>query len=170
MQKMKRWNLVALIVVLCVAVDQLTKAIARLYLSNSPPHSFLGDTFRLQFSENPGAFLNLGASLPPEVRFWVFTLSVGGILTGLLFYILKANNLDRPSTIGLSLVLGGGVGNLIDRIVFDGVVTDFLNVGIGALRTGIFNVADVVIMLGAGLMIWQSFIDRKQTDALSPRP
>ena len=56
-------------------------------------------------------------------------------------------------TAGLTLLIAGGLGNLIDRLVY-GYVTDFLNVGIGSLRTGIFNVADMAIMLGVGLLFF----------------
>lgn len=88
----------------------------------------------------------------------------GGLLAGLLVYLLRKNDLDSVTLIGCSLILAGGIGNLIDRVVFNGVVTDFLNIGIGSLRTGIFNIADVVIMLGVGLVIYRSFSERKQVD------
>ena len=54
---------------------------------------------------------------------------------------------------GCTLLLAGAVGNLIDRIRLDGLVIDFLNLGIGPLRTGIFNVADMAIMAGAVLLV-----------------
>ena len=54
---------------------------------------------------------------------------------------------------GCGLLVSGAVGNLIDRVRFDGLVIDFLNVGLGPLRTGIFNVADMAIMAGAALVV-----------------
>jgi len=57
--------------------------------------------------------------------------------------------------VALSLVVGGGIGNLIDRIFNQCCVVDFMNLGIGSLQTGIFNVADVVITFG---VIWFLFI------------
>ena len=51
-------------------------------------------------------------------------------------------------------MIGGGVGNWIDRVLHAGVVTDFVRIGLGPLRTGIFNVADVAVMAGAGILIW----------------
>lgn len=56
-----------------------------------------------------------------------------------------------------SLVLSGGVGNPVDRIVYDGRVVDFMNLGIGSLHTGIFNVADVYIRTGAFLLVLRAF-------------
>jgi signal peptidase II len=164
MGTLKRWMLVVVILISCVGCDQATKAIARTYLSVSPFHSYLGDIFRLQYSENPGAFLSLGSSLPPAVRFWIFTLLIGAFLAGMLLYLLRKDNLDWTAVTGYSLIVAGGLGNLIDRALFNGVVTDFLNIGIGGLRTGIFNIADVAIMVGAGMVIYQAFIARKQPD------
>jgi signal peptidase II len=59
--------------------------------------------------------------------------------------------------IAYSLLIAGGVGNLIDRLVFSGRVTDFIHISIGPFRTGIFNVADVAGMVGAGLFFFQLF-------------
>ncbi len=57
----------------------------------------------------------------------------------------------------MRLLLGGAIGNLIDRVRFDGLVIDFMNLGVGPLRTGIFNVADVAISCGAVLLILPHF-------------
>jgi signal peptidase II len=153
---MKRLNkaLMMLVVVSsCVGCDQVTKEIARAELADSPGYSFLGDLLRLQYSENHGAFLSLGAGLAPQTRFWVFTGAIGVLLLGLLVYALW-KPVGRAHMAALSLILGGGIGNLIDRIAFQGGVTDFLNIGIGALRTGIFNVADIAIMAGAMMLFY----------------
>lgn len=56
----------------------------------------------------------------------------------------------------MALFLGGGVSNLLDRLIH-GTVIDFMNVGIGPLRTGIFNVADMAIMLGAGIIVLETW-------------
>jgi signal peptidase II len=73
--------------------------------------------------------------------------------------------MHQAQFVALGLLLAGGVGNLIDRINQNGHVTDFLNVGIGPVRTGIFNVADMAIMAGAGLLFWLSF---RQEQAREP--
>ena len=61
--------------------------------------------------------------------------------------------------LGLAFFVAGGASNLADRLA-RGTVTDFINVGVGSLRTGIFNVADVAIMLGAALVAFGSFRSR----------
>lgn len=56
-------------------------------------------------------------------------------------------------TAGAALICSGGVGNLIDRLTRDGYVTHFLNVGVGPLRTGIFNIADFVLLVGLAIIV-----------------
>lgn len=109
---------------------------------------------QLQYVENKGTFLSLGASLSEEVRFWLFTVIVSLILVGLFVYLIGSRSLDRSSVIAISLILGGGIGNIIDRVIYGGAVIDFLNLGIGGLRTGIFNMADVAITAGTLLLLW----------------
>jgi signal peptidase II len=86
----------------------------------------------------------------------------------LLVYLLRSSELTAFATICLSLVCAGGLSNLIDRVAYDGRVIDFLNVGIGSLRTGIFNVADMAITFGAILMLLESFLTSKAAE-LSPK-
>src|SRR5208283_5058245 len=122
-------------------------------LAGGAAQSFLGDSLRLQLVQNPGAFLSLGASLPEHLRFALFTGAVGVLLLGLIAVSLFARPLRPWRCIALALVAGGGISNLIDRLIHDGRVTDFLNLGIGSLRTGIFNVADMAILFGALLLV-----------------
>jgi signal peptidase II len=132
--------------------DRVTKHLAATVLSGYPDHSYLADTVRLQYRENPGAFLSLGATWSPEVRAAVFQVANGLFL--LAFGIAAwQRRWSRVESCGLALFFAGALSNLIDRIAV-GSVIDFLNVGIGPLRTGIFNVADVAIMAGVGCLFW----------------
>lgn len=144
-----------------VGCDQATKVVARQHLDGRGTLSYLGDTFRLTYAENHGAFLGMGASLPDWARTLIFTVMVGAVLLGLLVWVLRTSNISTRAIVAASLVIGGGIGNLIDRIAFNGGVTDFMNMGMGSLRTGIFNVADVWIMAGVFLLalapeIWRA--------------
>ena len=78
---------------------------------------------------------------------------VGVFLLGTLVYLVMSRRLEPLQSTALALIVGGGLSNWFDRLVNDGRVVDFMNLGIGSLRTGIFNVADVALMLGAGLLI-----------------
>jgi signal peptidase II len=139
-------------------LDQWTKQLAVGWVRGQPPRIYVGGIFRIEYAENSGAFLSLGAALPQEMRFWIFVVAVGGFLAGAAWVLFRDRRLDRMTAFSLSIILGGGIGNLIDRAVRPnhGVV-DFLNLGIGNFRTGIFNIADMAIMLGVILLAWRSF-------------
>jgi len=131
----------------------VSKSAARALLASGVTESLFADSLRLQLVQNPGAFLSLGDSLPEQLRFTLFTAAAALLLIGLVCASLFARRLKPARVIPLALVAGGGISNLIDRLVFDGRVTDFLNVGIGSFRTGIFNLADMAILAGALLLI-----------------
>jgi len=137
-----------------VGIDQLSKQIAVSQLMHSPPIEFFGGIFVLQYAENPGAFLSLGSSFSDPVRFWIFTLGASALLLFATVHLLRGP-LNRWNCLALITLVGGGVGNLIDRANL-GYVIDFLNLGIGSIRTGIFNIADMAIFLGAAILIIRS--------------
>lgn len=156
----KRHRLLVLLFVLfaCVGCDQATKAVARTHLSGAPPIVLLNGVIRLQYAENPGAFLSFGAGFTDLTRYWIFTPLAALLLLGLLIFIIsQAQRSPTALVVAFALFLGGGVGNLIDRFSNDGRVVDFLNVGLGSLRTGIFNVADMALMAGMVLLTVTSF-------------
>ncbi|HXS29090.1 MAG TPA: signal peptidase II [Steroidobacteraceae bacterium] len=153
---MKRTTRIALILVTllgCVGCDQVTKAVAREQLAPGTTISLLHDLVRLERYENPGAFLSLGEDWPTGVRRALFT--AGGLLwiAGVLGWALRTRHARPTAILGAALVASGGLGNVIDRLAHAGRVTDFLNVGIDAIRTGIFNVADMTLLLGLALLI-----------------
>lgn len=130
-----------------VGCDRYTKMQAVSLLKGQEPLSFLNGIFSLTYHENTGAMLSLGASLPDNFRFIIFTFLIGLVLVGGLAYILL-KRMDKLSfTVGL-LILAGGFGNLYDRALNDGRVVDFMLLQIGPLKTGVFNVADIAIMAG----------------------
>ncbi len=135
---------VALIVLLS---DQATKFLAARHLAGGRQLSRLGGMVRLQYTENRGGFLGLGSGLDPRVRFAVLVLLVGIILVLVVLYALRGSGIGRAELLAAALIVGGGLGNLADRIQ-SGVVRDFLVLGVGGLHTGIFNVADLAITGG----------------------
>ncbi|NLD36562.1 MAG: signal peptidase II [Desulfatiglans sp.] len=132
-----------------VLSDQVTKKIAQEYLQNSAPISFLYNFFVLTYAENTGGFLGMGANVNEEIRFWLFSVAVSLFLAAMFVYLIFSKAFSTRQTLMLAMVLGGGIGNLIDRLMYDGKVIDFMNFGIGPLRTGILNVADIYITFGA---------------------
>lgn len=161
---MKKGKLILIVLVLLFSVgcDQATKIAARTHLEGQPAASYLGDLFRLTYAENSGAFLGMGSSLPDSVRLGMFVVFVCIALTvGLVWLFRRRETLSRPMLLATTLMIGGGIGNLIDRVLFDGRVTDFMSMGVAGVRTGIFNVADIWIMFGIGLMFFAPEFWRK---------
>src|SRR5215203_4333510 len=134
-----------------IGCDRVTKHVAATTLPDAPSRSFLADTFRLEYVENTGAFLGVGADWPPAVRTALFGFGNGLLLVALVLFAMR-ERWHRRALLGVALLAAGGASNLLDRITY-GMVIDFMNVGIGSLRTGIFNVADMAIMLGASLLV-----------------
>jgi signal peptidase II len=154
MQKVNRILILLFVLISCVGCDQATKFVARQTLATAPVQEYAGGLFRLVYAENPGAFLSLGSTLPDGARFWVFVVFAATLLAGVGWFALRfLQQTPMIVTIAIALVIGGGLGNLIDRIVHDGRVVDFMQVGFPWLRTGVFNVADMAIMAGVGLML-----------------
>ena len=137
------------ILLACIGSDQLTKWLAARYLAPAGSLSFLCDTLRLSYVENSGGFLGLLGGLPENFRFLLLTCGVAGLVVPGLIGILWSTALRLSTAILAILVLGGGLSNLVDRLVNDGRVIDFLNIGLGGFRTGIFNLADVWILFGS---------------------
>ena len=132
----------------CVGCDQATKHIATESLRGQPPRSYFLNTFRLEYARNPGGFLSFGGDLAPQFRFGLFAVLNVVFLAGTVYVLATRWEMHLARFVAAVLLLAGGSGNLIDRALQDGFVTDFLNVGIGPVRTGIFNIADVALTAG----------------------
>jgi signal peptidase II len=138
-----------------VSCDRVTKRLAVETLAGAPGRTFLAGTVRVAYAENTGGFLSVGSELPPQLRETVFVGATGALLAFGFIVLARARG-DSGSLLGATLVLAGGASNWIDRVV-QGKVVDFLNVGIGPVRTGIFNVADVAITAGLLLVLLAEF-------------
>lgn len=152
-----RTIILLLICIASVGVDQLSKSVAKAELMGKGRFSFLGDTVRLQYIENRGAFLSLGDSLG-NMWGWVLLVVLPIIALGFaVVYIFISKKVNYQSLVGLSLIIGGGAGNLVDRIAYNRSVIDFLNFGIGNdLRTGIMNIADLVLVAGFIVLLFSN--------------
>ena len=166
MSKLKRLLLLLVIVLILAGFDQATKSIAKRSLAGEPAREYLAGAVRLEYAENVGSFLSLGASLPDEARFWIFTVFSALLVLGLTLYALRVSE-ETPLLVyvGIALVIAGGLGNLIDRLTHGGRVVDFMQLRAGPLRTGVFNVADVALMAGIGLVLLALLLGHKSDDS-----
>lgn len=146
--------IILIILIISVASDQVTKKIARSCLAGSEPISYFHNLFIFQYAENTGGFLGLGAAVPESIRFWVFSVLVLIFLVFLFFYLVFSKSFTNHQIFALSVILGGGIGNLMDRLMNEGRVIDFMHIRLaGPLKTGIFNVADLFITFGAIFLV-----------------
>ncbi len=140
--------------------DSISKHVAAEALAGQPTQSLLFDVIRLGYTENQGSFLGLGAELPASVRFAVFTVGVGILLVSLIAYAVRRGR-SSADLLGFGMIFSGGASNWVDRLS-DGRVVDFLNVGIGPIRTGIFNIADMAILAGVVVLLCGEYWNGRQ--------
>jgi len=143
--------LLVIAIVTTIGCDRVTKHMAITTLAGTLGRTFAGETIRLEYVENTGGFLSLGAGLPTALRTSLFTFGTGVLLIGIVGVAFRYRWTGWP-LLGLGLFVAGGASNWIDRFA-RGKVVDFVSVGVGPLRTGIFNVADVAILLGAVIVV-----------------
>lgn len=142
--------LVLLGVLFCtIGSDQLTKYVARNLLAVSEQTSFLHGLIKFSLVENYGGFLGIVSNLPSGLRFFLLNVCVAILLVACLGYLLWSSKQHSQTWIPVAFITGGGLSNLLDRLVGTGGVTDFMIVGTDLVHTGIFNLADVFILVGS---------------------
>ena len=150
--------LILLVITANIGCDQFSKKIVKRSVLPYETIRVLNDHLTVTRVENSGAFLSAGDSMSKTSKQIFLTLiPIIAMVLGLVYLFLKP--VSGNMLIGLCFVIGGGVGNLFDRIMY-GSVTDFLYVKVGIFETGIFNLADVSIMTGM-LFIFFQFFTRK---------
>lgn len=145
--------LVGMLLILTTGCDQLSKKVAQAELVSSAPISSLKGLVRFEYTENPGAFLSLGEHLPRPALLLLSSLVFSFLMFLLVRLSIRKRTTKLITLIGMSLLAGGSLGNIVDRITNNGAVVDFMSVGIGGVRSGIFNFADIAILLGVFMLI-----------------
>lgn len=156
-------GILILIVLLNIGCDQVSKNIVRDKVTPNDYIHIIKDNFILTNVENTGAMLGFGQNLSPILKVIFLQLLPIAILLIMLISILKNTKINRWQAIAFAFVIGGGIGNLIDRILYNSV-TDFFHIKMGLFKTGIFNMADVSVTLGA-IMILLLSIKFKKSEA-----
>jgi len=147
--------LLTFFLLLNVGCDQVSKHIVRNKISEYEYITIIKDRFSLTKVENKGAFLSLGDQMPHIFRLIILSGLPILFLGYGLYFLFSKRNLQTSVQIALCFLIGGGIGNLYDRIVH-GSVTDFMHMDFYFFETGIFNFADISIMIGIGILLVQS--------------
>jgi signal peptidase II len=158
-----------LIALAIVLADQATKILAHGLLAGRGPAVIVPGLFNLSYSRNPGGLFGYFGDLGDPWRSMLLTLLPVGAIVLIAVFLIKGREADRGTLGGMALILGGAVGNLIDRL-FRGEVVDFLDVyaswpplaewlieRFGTAHWPTFNIADSAIVCGAGLLLINVF-------------
>ena len=155
MARIKKLVLFAAILIGGFGLDWVTKYAAQKCLMHKPVLSFFRGSIQLAYAENSGAFLSLGAHWPNGLSFWIFSIIPLLFLAGITVYaLLKLDTTNYLKLVAIAMVVSGGYGNILERIVHHRLVTDFMMFGIGSFRlTGVLNIADLFITFGCIVLI-----------------
>ncbi|MDT0558560.1 signal peptidase II [Ichthyenterobacterium sp. W332] len=159
---------IVLLIIINIAVDQVSKVLVRRNFDLKEQLAILGDIqgdgakFLMYYVENKGAFLGMGSDMNDTLRI-IFLLILPVLVLGYVtYYIFKTKELDKWSLFAFCCIIGGGIANVFDRIVF-GEVTDFFYISLGGVfKTGIFNVADMSVTTGLIILIFSNFFGKKK--------
>ncbi len=150
------------LVLLNISCDQISKTVVRKTIEPYERIEVFKDNFVLTKVENTGAAYSMGSDLAPVLKILLLQILPVIVLFILLWQILIKTNYSKETIIGFTFIIGGGIGNLFDRIVY-GSVTDFLILDLGILKTEIFNMADVSIMFGSLLVLISALFTKKDS-------
>lgn len=153
---------ILILVLLNIGCDQISKNIVRKNVNQNEYIQLVNDNFILTNVENTGAMLGFGEGFPPILKIILLQILPVVVLIALLINILRKTYINKWLIGAFAFVIGGGIGNLIDRIAH-GKVTDFFILKLGFFKTGIFNMADVSVTLGI-ILIFILSIKHKKLD------
>jgi len=153
--------LIILIIISNVSCDQISKNIVRRKIESNTQINVLSNYVILTKVENTGAFLGLGDSIPrPVYKLFMILLPLIAIGYG-FFYLIKTDTLSTAMIVGISSLIGGGLGNVIDRILY-GSVTDFLYFDFVLFHTGVVNMADISVSIGFFIILYGFYVNRRE--------
>src|SRR5689334_15705383 len=158
---MKTRSLGFIVALIVFALDQFAKWIVTgpLAIAHLGDQLVLLPIFNLTYTENNGISLGLLNATNPVGR-WMLVALTGAIAIGVAYWIGREKN--RADQMALGMVLGGALGNILDRIRF-GYVVDFADLHFGAFRPFlVFNVGDAAISIGVVILLLRAFLTRKE--------
>ncbi len=151
-----------------ISWDRASKEMAKDLLKDKAPVSYFHNTVRFEYVENTGAAMSFADDLPKTASFWLLSMAPLALLLGMSVYVIKrSGSMSGAKVAAFTMIIAGGLGNIYDRIVYDRHVTDFMNIGISNIRTGIFNFADVWVTAGAVLLLATSYQKKKDATELA---
>lgn len=151
---------IIILVISNIGCDQISKAFIRQKIDYNTQINVINKYLILTKVENTGAFLGLGDSIPRPI-YIILMIILPLIVIGYgLYYLISKEGVSKLLIIGISIAIGGGLGNIYDRILF-GSVTDFLYFDFVLFHTGIVNMADISVTTGFFIILYEFYINRR---------
>ena len=148
---------ITILIAVSILLDQLSKFLIRQNVDQYSEIKLIGDYFILTNVENSGAFLGMGSDFSPFIKTIFLLILPVIVLICIMVYVYRDKQIDKISLIGFCFIIGGGIANIYDRILYASV-TDFLFIDLGGIfKTGIFNIADLSVTTGMILILLMSF-------------
>ncbi len=148
---------ISILITVSIVLDQLSKVLIRKNIDQYSEIKLIGEYFILTNVENSGAFLGMGSDFSPFIKTIFLLILPIIILVCIMIYVYRDKEIDKISLIGFCFIIGGGIANIYDRIMY-GSVTDFLFIDLGGIfKTGIFNIADLSVTTGMIMILLMSF-------------
>jgi signal peptidase II len=166
-KKILRIAFILMILVANIGCDQISKNIARQKIEKNEQINVIDNYVTLTKVENTGAFLSFGNEFPIQIKNILLIFLPLIVIVFVIRFLLTKSKLSKLTIIGLCSIIGGGIGNIYDRIIY-GSVTDFLHINFVIFQTGIFNMGDVSIMFGMFLLLID-FIIKEYFNAKTPQ-
>jgi len=160
-KKLIRNLLIIMILISNISCDQISKNIVRQKIEYNTQINIISKYLILTKVENTGAFLGLGESIPRPIYILLMIVLPLIVIGYALYYLMKRNNVSKLLIIGISFAVGGGLGNILDRILY-GSVTDFLYFDFVLFHTGIVNIADISVTIGFFMIMIEFYINRRE--------
>jgi signal peptidase II len=166
-KKVIRTLVILLILISNVGCDQFTKSIIRQRVKHNEQIDLIGNFLTLTKVENSGAFLSIGDSLSRPSKIILLTVLPIFLLGVVLVVALVKKDTTDLTLLGICFITGGGIGNIYDRLMY-GSVTDFLHMDFVIFQTGIFNMADISIMTGFFIVLFESYLNWRRARVHTP--
>jgi len=159
--KLKKILLILFLLLIIIGCDQITKSIVRRNVEYNQQTDVIKGFITLTRVDNTGAFLSMGDNLPRPGYLIMMIILPLLVLGYALYYLFTSESLSRLMTLSMCLFIGGGIGNIYDRIIY-GSVTDFLHFDFVLFRTGIVNLADISITAGFFIVVYEILVNLRK--------
>ena len=150
-----------LLIISNISCDQITKKEVRDNIESNERIQVVKDNFILTKVENTGAALSFGSDFPPIIKLFIFQIMPIVVLFYLFYFLYKREDVSKINFVAFTFFIGGGIGNIIDRILYNSV-TDFMYLEVGSIHTGVFNMADVSVTIAAILLAYSSIFSKRK--------